>query len=336
MDQSLLAHHGRVAAVAVGVQRPGEPCEQAFGDIARAGRVILEQHDGRLGAGAHLRPELGLRFRCLAGLFEDLHRGLVHQQVGPFDEFVAQHVDERRHERSDAHHPSCKRGARELDADALELLALAIQRQRIGVLRRGDAGEQSGAGEALGDRLRQHRGGAKVPFATRATVLATDMTQHPHLHGNDVELLAHHLGEALELHPVMRAGAFIFGQPMLDVDAWQRLGYRCALRGPAPMGGDFGARRALGLFGRGGLSLVEQSQLPVGNLLRRRGKAPRKQQPHLLLQVLDHRITLCEPGLVLGDDGVALGEFGFVVAHLRVQRGDLFTGGGNNRRAHGR
>ena len=31
MDQSLLAHHGRVAAVAVGVQRPGEPCEQAFG-----------------------------------------------------------------------------------------------------------------------------------------------------------------------------------------------------------------------------------------------------------------------------------------------------------------
>ena len=95
------------------------------------------------------------------------------------------------------------------------------------------------------------------------------------------------------------------------------------------MGGDFGARRSLGLFGRGGLSLVEQSQLPLGNLFRRRRKAPRNEQPHLLLQVLDHRITLC-------DDGVALGEFGFVVAHLRVQRGDLFTGGGNNRRAHGR
>ena len=98
MHQPLLAHHGRVAAVAVGVQRPGEPCEQAFGDIACAGRVILEQHDGRLGAGAHLCPELGLRLRCLAGLFEDLHGGLVHQQVGPFDEFVAQHVDERHHE----------------------------------------------------------------------------------------------------------------------------------------------------------------------------------------------------------------------------------------------
>ena len=50
------------------------------------------QHDGRLGSGAHLRPELGLRFRCLAGLFEYLHRGLVHQQVEPFDEFVAQQV----------------------------------------------------------------------------------------------------------------------------------------------------------------------------------------------------------------------------------------------------
>ena len=140
-----------VAAVAVGVQRPGETYEQAFGDIACAGRVILEQHDGRLGAGAHLCPELGLRFRCLAGLFEDLHGGLVHQQVGPFDELIAQHVDERHHERSDAHHPPRKRGARELNADALELLALAIQRQRIRVLRRGDAGEQSGAGEALGE-----------------------------------------------------------------------------------------------------------------------------------------------------------------------------------------
>ena len=94
------------------------------------------------------------------------------------------------------------------------------------------------------------------------------------------------------------------------------------------MGGDFGAS-ALGLFGRGGFRFVEKSQWPVGNLLRRRGKAPRNEQPHLLLPVLDHRITLC-------DDGVALGEFGFVVAHLRVQRGDLFTGGGNNRRAHGR
>ena len=162
------------------------------------------------------------------------------------------------------------------------------------------------------------------------------MTQHPHLHGNDVELLAHHLAEALELHAVVRAGAFVFGQPMLDVDARQRLGDRCAFRRTAPMGPDLGGRRTLGLFGLGGLSFVEQSQLPVGNLLRRRRKAPRKQQPHLLLQVLDHRITLCEPGLVLGDDGVALGEFGFVVAHLRVQRGDLFTGGGNNRRAHGR
>ena len=48
------------------------------------------------------------------------------------------------------------------------------------------------------------------------------MTQHPHQHRNDVELLAHHLAEALELHCVMRAGAFILGQPMLDVDARQR------------------------------------------------------------------------------------------------------------------
>ena len=102
--------------------------------------------------------------------------------------------------------PRRKRRARELHPDALELLALAIQRQLIGVLRRGDAGEQPGAGEALWQRLRRHRGGAKVPFAARAAVLATDMAQHPHLGRNDVELLAHHLAEALKLHSVMRAG----------------------------------------------------------------------------------------------------------------------------------
>ena len=103
MHQSLLAHHRRVAAVAVGMQCPGEPREQPFGHLPRAGRVVVEQHDGRLGAGAHLRPELRFRFRRLAGFFEHLHRGLVHQQLGPLEEFVAQHVDERHHELARAH-----------------------------------------------------------------------------------------------------------------------------------------------------------------------------------------------------------------------------------------
>ena len=98
------------------------------------------------------------------------------------------------------------------------MLVLAIQWQRIGVLRGGHVGEQPGAGEAPGQRLRGHRGGAQMPLAVRAAILATDMAQHPHLGGDDVELLADHLAEAFQLDPVMRAGPLVVRQWMLDID----------------------------------------------------------------------------------------------------------------------
>ena len=82
------------------------------------------------------------------------------------------------------------------------------------------------------------------------------------------------------------------------------------------MGGDLGARSALGLLRRAGLGLVEQPELPVGGLLRGRREVPGQQQAHLRLQVLDSRIALC-------DGRVALGEFGFVATHQRVQRADI-------------
>ena len=117
------------------------------------------------------------------------------------------------------------------------------------------------------------------------------------------------MGEMLELHPVMRAGALRFLQPMLDVDPLQGIGQRRALRPRAPMGSDLGGAVALGLLGRGGLGLVEQPELPVGELLRRRGESLGKEQAHLLLQPLDHR--------------VALENLRFVVTHPRVQLGEF-------------
>ena len=175
-----------------------------------------------------------------------------------------------------------------------------------------------------------------MPLAARAAVLAAHMTQHPDLGGDDVELLAHHLTEALELYPMLRAGALRFLQPMLDIDARQVRGQRRTLRAPTPMSRDLGAWLALAglVLGSARLGLVEQPQLPVGNLLRRGGKALGKEQPHLLLQVLDHRVALRNRGFVAGDDGVALGELGCVATHLRMQRGEGLVGGGG--RAHGR
>ena len=53
--------------------------------MARAGRVTLEHHDGRLGARAHHRAQLHLRLHRLSGLFEHPHRGHVHQRAGSLD-----------------------------------------------------------------------------------------------------------------------------------------------------------------------------------------------------------------------------------------------------------
>ena len=171
----------------------------------------------------------------------------------------------------------------------------------------------------------------RYPLAARAAVLGADVAQHPHLRRDDVELLAHHLAEALELDGVMRAGALRLRQPMHDVDARQIRRQRRALGASASVSRDLGVRRAFRflvlLSAR--LGLVEQPQLPVGHLLRRGGEALGKEQPHLLLQVFDQRVAF-------GDDGVALGEFGFVATHLRVQRGEVFVSGGRGGRAHDR
>ena len=141
--------------------------------------------------------------------------------------------------------------------------------------------------------------------------------------------LAHHLAEALERHAVSppqrcaaRAFRSGFGQPMLDVDARQRLGDRRTRFGVPRRWAPTSVAGALSALRPGGLSFNSPS-CPSG-IFSDDGAKRRAQQPHLLLQVLDHRITLCEPGLVLGDDG-ARSVSSSVVAHLRVQRGDLFT-----------
>ena len=166
-----------------------------------------------------------------------------------------------------------------------------------------------------------------MPLARGAAILAADVAQHPYLRRHDVELLAHHLGEALELHPVMRAGALRFREFMFDVDPLERVGQRGTLGPCTPMGRDLGA--GLGLLARLGLGLVEQPELPVRQLLRRGPEAPRQQQPHLFVQPLDGR-------LVLFDRCLALDNLRFELLHPRSQRGELFERCGTGRGGHGR
>ena len=89
----------------------------------------------------------------------------------------------------------------------------------------------------------------------------------------------------------------------------------------------------------------EQPELPLRQLLRRGPKAPRQQQPHLLLllQLLDARIALldrrfvaCDRRRALFEQRVALGNLRFELLHPRSQRGGLFERCGAGRGGHGR
>ena len=213
---------------------------------------------------------------------------------------------------------------------------LAIQRQPIDVLRRDDEREQPGACEALRQRLRRQRGGAKTPLAARAAVVAADVARHPRLRRHDVELFADHLAQARELDPVMRTGALASRRRVLDVDPLERVGQQGACRPRAPMGRDLGAGVGLGLLARLGLGLVEPPELPVRQLLRRGPKAPRQQQPHLFVQPLDGRLVLFDRCLAPFEQRVALDNLRFELTHPRSQRGELFERCGAGRGGHGR
>ena len=154
-----------------------------------------------------------------------------------------------------------------------------------------------------------------MPLAARAAVVAADVAQHPRLRRHDVELFADHLAQARELDPVMRTGALASRRRVLDVDPLERVGQQGACRPRAPMGRDLGAGVGLGLLARLGLSLVEPPELPVGELLRRCPKAPRQQQPHLLLQLLDARIALLDRRFVACDRRVELDNLRFELLH---------------------
>jgi hypothetical protein len=139
--------------------------------------------------------------RGLTRFLEHLHGGLIDVQVIERierEQFIAQQIDERLHQFATAQHPARQGGARARKAQALELLGLAVQRQRIDGLGRGDKGQQSGAGLALGDGLRGHRRRHHVLLAARASVLAPLVVQPPNRRRHDVQLFAVHRADALQ------------------------------------------------------------------------------------------------------------------------------------------
>lgn len=181
----------------------------------------------------------------------------------------------------------CEGRPRQLNPDTPQNALLTIERQGIGVLGHRDVGEQPWRGEALRDGLRR-QGSGLHPLATcRTGVFGTDVAQDVDARGNDVELLACLLPDAL--HRSTAAGALLLGLGKIvqDLDAREPLGQRPATALAARVGGDLNGWLHDRGRSRRGLGLIEQPQLVCGELLAARSEALGEQQLDLLLQTRD-------------------------------------------------
>ncbi|MNG28420.1 hypothetical protein D3C84_1136740 [compost metagenome] len=93
---------------------------------------------------------------------------------------------------------------------AVEHLLEAVQRDAVGVLGGQQHGQHARTGHAFLDQLRRLVGGDRGGFAGLAGVGLADMTEHPHLHRDDLQLLAGLFADLL-LAATAGAGQLVLG-----------------------------------------------------------------------------------------------------------------------------
>ena len=247
---------------------------------------------------AHVHPE-----PPLAGLgavaIEHRHDGVVG-----VDDLAREHAGlevlvERREQVGRGGDPVAQGLARERDAVAGEDLALAVEREVIGVLRGDDLGEQPGAGAALLDRRRgplgrDHRALTRLTGVGEAHVLGDE--QRGRL---VVELFARLLADLDQARAAGRAGAALLRQRVLDPPARQQRGQR---RAPMPArpwgrgGGGRGRRRLrLGLLRLHPAGELEQ-QLRGIELLGAPAVDVAAEQGELMAELVDELLLLAQLG----------------------------------------
>jgi hypothetical protein len=87
-----------------------------------------------------------------------------------------------------ADHPGRECPPVQFDADAVELLALPVERQGIDEFAGGNIGQKAGRGIAFGNGRRRQRRGFDVCLTTGTRVLLANVPQHLHFGRDDVEL----------------------------------------------------------------------------------------------------------------------------------------------------
>ena len=263
-------------------------------------------------------PHVGLGDIGPIRLAHHLDRGFVHVDDGTRPDFFDDHVDERIAGLGHADHPAGQGAPRDVQAQAGELVFLAIQRERVGVLGHGHMGEQSRGDDALGDYLRRHgRGDDRRPvgfhaFAGPAGILWPDMADDLDLGRHDVELFADFLADADQARA---AGASFlrFRQVVDDFHPGQigRDGPASTFAARVGRGASFleGLRRLLGsgLFG-----LVEQGKLlfpaGAGLFLGLRSVDDQVQEPDTLLKLGNMLLLVSLPGGHVGEKSFQRGR----------------------------
>jgi len=131
---------------------------------------------------------------------------------------IPQQVHDRHHVRAtELDHPPGYGGTPQWHPEPIELALLAIKRDAIDELRRGDMRKECRCRQALRQQL--HRDGCDPhpALAAGAGILRADVADHPHRSGLEVELLAHLLADALKGGTVGGAALLILRQIVNDI-----------------------------------------------------------------------------------------------------------------------
>ena len=141
-------------------------------------------------------------------------------QHGVFEQFVAHQVEQRLQLLATLDHPTRQGLPWDVDAVAAEHLFEAVQRDAVGVLGGQQHRQHAGAGQALLDQLCRLVGGDRRGFTGLAGIGLADVADDPHLHRDDLQLLAGLLADHL-LAGTAGAGALMLGQLMDDLHTRQ-------------------------------------------------------------------------------------------------------------------
>ena len=115
----------------------------------------------------------------------------------------------------------------QIEALAVEDLALAVKRQMVGILADQNVGEQARTGTAALDRARRQRG-LHEAFAAGAGKARPDNAVHDEAAGNVFQLLGHILADPAQAPAAISAGVGAWGQ--LDLHPRDVVGDWAALR----------------------------------------------------------------------------------------------------------